>query len=133
MSVAFADTFYFLALLNPRDQHHQRAQELPTQRALNVVTTRAVLLEVADAFADPPTRAIAAEFLQALEDDPSVAVVPLGEQLYSDGLALYRERRDKSWSLTDCISFVVMRERGISDALTGDRHFEQGGFNILLK
>jgi len=99
---------------------------------LDIVTTRAVLLELGDAFADTATRAIAAEFLQALEDDAGVTIVSLDEQLYAGGLALYRDRPDKSWSLTDCISFVVMRNRGLTDALTGDRHFEQAGFTILL-
>jgi uncharacterized protein len=53
--------------------------------------------------------------------------------LFSAGLELFRSRRDKEWSLTDCMSFVVMRERGITDALTNDHHFEQAGFRILLK
>ena len=132
MSAVFADTFYFLALLNPRDQHHQLAHHIPARRVLDIVTTRAVLLELGDAFADTATRAIAAEFLQALEDDAGVTIVSLDEQLYAGGLALSRDRPDKSWSLTDCISFVVMRNRGLTDALTGDRHFEQAGFTILL-
>ena len=133
MSAVFADTFYFLALLNPRDRHHQRAHDIPTQRLLDVVTTRAVLLEVGDAFAGLATRAIAAEFLHSLEDDSRVTIVPLDARVYAHGLALYRDRPDKSWSLTDCISFVVMRDRGIAEALTGDHHFEQAGFSVLLK
>ena len=95
-------------------------------------TTRAVLLEVADAFAPPSTRMIAGEFLDALEADPSVTIVELTEALCHRGLALYRDRPDKGWSLTDCISFVVMDDRGLSDALTGDHHFAQAGFVPLL-
>ena len=133
MSAVFADTFHFLALLNPRDRCHRRAQQISTERALDIVTTRAVLLELGDAFAEPPTRVVAAEFLEALEDDPRATIVPLDQQLYADGLALYRDRPDKSWSLTDCISFLVMTGRNITEALTGDHHFEQAGFTILLK
>jgi predicted nucleic acid-binding protein len=55
------------------------------------------------------------------------------DDLYEAGIELYRARADKDWSLTDCISFVVMEERGIADALTGDRHFEQAGFQAMLK
>ena len=132
MSALFADTFYFLALLNPRDQHHQRACQIPTERPLHIVTTRAVLLEVADAFRAPGSRALAAELIDALEADPTVTIVPLEDALFTRGVALYRERTDKGWSLTDCISFLVMQDRRLSEALTGDRHFEQAGFTRLL-
>jgi hypothetical protein len=53
--------------------------------------------------------------------------------LFDARVALYGERMDKDWPLTDCISFVVMQREGITDALTGDRHFEQAGFVPLLK
>ena len=133
MSAVFADTFHFLAILNPSDRQHRRAIELSTQRPLTIVTTRAVLLEVAAAFAAPATRVVAAEYLRALETDPSVAIVSLDDRLYSRGLALYCDRPDKGWSLTDCISFVVMRDEGLTEALTGDRHFAQAGFVALLR
>jgi predicted nucleic acid-binding protein len=72
VKAVFADTFYFLAILNPRDRYHARAQGLSGPRPLRIVTTRAVLLEVADALADPSTRGIAAEIIRALEVDPNV-------------------------------------------------------------
>ena len=68
-----------------------------------------------------------------LRNDSLVTIVPADKRLYDSGIALYRDRPDKAWSLTDCISFVVMKERGISEALTGDHHFEQAGFVPLLK
>lgn len=74
-----------------------------------------------------------AEFLGALLSDPAVEIIPPSSGLFERGLRLFRERPDKGWSLTDCISFVVMEERGIRDALTGDHHFEQAGFAALLK
>jgi len=132
MSALFADTFYFLALLNPRDQHHLHACQIPAQRTLHIVTTRAVLLEVADAFRAQGSRALAVELLEALEADPTVTIVPLEDALFARGVALYRDRTDKAWSLTDCISFLVMQDHRLSEALTGDRHFEQAGFTRLL-
>ena len=132
MRDVFADTFHFLALLNPSDRQHDRATEIANEGDLEIFTTRAVLLEVADAFAHPSTRMIAAEFLDALAADVSVTILELTEALYHRGLALYRDRPDKSWSLSDCVSFVVMDDRGLSEALTGDHHFAQAGFIPLL-
>lgn len=73
------------------------------------------------------------EFIENLRDDPAVRIVPSGRRLAERGWDLYRRRLDKEWSLTDSISFVVMEDRGITDALTGDRHFEQAGFRALLR
>jgi len=71
--------------------------------------------------------------LAALRADPACTIVPPTQSLLDQGVELYNERPDKSWSLTDCISFVAMREYGATQALTGDRHFEQAGFTLLLK
>jgi len=60
-------------------------------------------------------------------------VIPASSELFEAGLELYRSRADKQWSMTDCISFVVMRREGITDALTADRRFEQAGFHVLLR
>ena len=72
------------------------------------------------------------KLLYALEHDPSVEVLPLSEALFRQGFGLYRQRLDKEWGLTDCISFMVMQERGITEALTADHHFRQAGFLALL-
>ena len=71
-------------------------------------------------------------FLDVLLDDPTVTIIPASHDLFREGLFLYSRRRDKDWPLTDCISFVVMEDEEIHDALTGDHHFEQAGFRILL-
>ena len=68
-----------------------------------------------------------------MEDDPYTEVVPETTDLFKEGLKLYSSRPDKGWSLTDCLSFVVMKERGILDALTSDHHFNQAGFHALLR
>jgi hypothetical protein len=97
-----------------------------------LVTTDWVLTEVADALSDPKNRAECVALIDDLRRSPSIEIEPASRKLFDIGWDLYRRRPDKDWSLTDCISFVVMQERGITDALTGDRHFEQAGFRALL-
>jgi predicted nucleic acid-binding protein len=75
----------------------------------------------------------ASGLLEALSNDEMIEIVPVGEELYRDGLRLYKDRIDKDWSLTHCISFLVMQNRRLTDALTTDRHFEQAGFRALLR
>lgn len=77
-------------------------------------------------------RAAFLRLVDNLKSNPLCLIVPASQLLFDQGLALYADRPDKEWSLTDCISFVVMREQGLSEALTGDRHFEQAGFRALL-
>ena len=70
---------------------------------------------------------------QRLRGNPGVTIVPANTEVFEQGVELYSRRPDKSWSLTDCISFVVMQRYGLTDALTGDHHFEQAGFRVLLR
>jgi len=133
MNTLFADTFYYLALLNRDDAAHARAVALSRQLRGDQVTTTWVLTEVADALAAPAQRGVFLALLKRLRDNPRVAIIPPTQDLFDRAVDLYADRPDKEWSLTDCVSFVVMRERGITEALTGDRHFEQAGFHILLK
>lgn len=134
MSTAvFADTHYYLALCNPRDVAHPRAVEASRQFTGSVVTSAWVIQELADGLAAPPARAGFLQLLESLEEDAATIIVQSDQSLWRKGLELYRSRRDKAWSLTDCISFEIMRERGITVALTGDHHFEQAGFAALLK
>lgn len=98
-----------------------------------LVTTRAVLLEIGNALAKLRYRQVAMELLNEIELDPQIEIIPLSESLYQQGLQLYRERRDKEWGITDCISFVVMDDLKLTTALTADIHFQQAGFQALLK
>lgn len=132
MSRVFADAFFYIALLNRRDAAHQRTVRVLANRDMEMVTTRAVLLEVADALTTPVSRGDCGAFLEDLEGQRGTSVHPLTDSLWRRGLELYRRRSDKEWSLTDCISFVVMKDESLTDALTGDHHFEQAGFNALL-
>ncbi len=133
MKPVFADSFYYLAVINADDAAHDRAVRLSDSLGGLVVTTAWVLTEVADALAAPEQRPGFLALLQTLRDDPEVTIVPPDERVFEAGIELYSRRPDKGWSLTDCISFVVMREQEITEALTGDHHFEQAGFMALLK
>jgi predicted nucleic acid-binding protein len=132
MNVIFADTFYFLALVNPRDAAHQKALDASERLPGPLVTTDWVLTEIADAFSHPKDRLKFLTLLDRLRGNPDMTIVPSSEELFQRGIDFYRRRPDKDWPLTDCISFVVMKDQGISEALTGDQHFQQAGFKALL-
>ena len=132
----FLDSAYPIALASVSDQHHVAAARISSElkaKPVRLVTTWAVLLEVGNALAKPPLRALGFELLTHFQMDPQIEIVPLDDVLCRRGLKLFRSRTDKAWSLTDCISFVVMRDRGLSHALTSDQHFEQAGFVALLR
>jgi hypothetical protein len=132
----FLDAAYAIALASTSDQHHAKAmalaEELERART-RLVTTHAVLLEIGNALAKRRYRAAAVDLLSSLDKDSTVDVVPLTPELYQRGFALYQSRMDKEWGLIDCVSFVVMNDRGLKEALTPDEHFEQAGFNALLR
>ena len=131
----FLDASYAIALASSTDRHHERAVELATRienENRSLVTTRAVVLEICNALSKLRYRTAAIALLDAIEGDPNIEVVTLSEGLYRRGLGLYRQHQDKEWGLIDCISFAVVRERSITDALTADDHFRQAGFRVLL-
>lgn len=132
----FLDTAYIYALVNTRDQWHEQA--LNWQRKLagerrKLITTELVLVEIADGLAAVKFRLQAARVLATLKSSAFVDIVPFSSHLLAAGFDLYCSRPDKDWGLTDCVSFVVMRERVLSEALTMDEHFQQAGFNALLR
>jgi len=134
-SELFLDASYAIALSSPRDQHHAQAVDLARKieaERTGLVTTRAVLLEIGNALARQRHRTAAVALLRALESDPGIEVVSLSDELYQRGRVLYDRHRDKEWGLTDCISFALMSERGVTEALTADDHFRQAGFRVLL-
>lgn len=133
MSASFADSFYYVALLNPRDAAHSRAKEVTSELSGRIVTTEWILVEVANILSPAARRASAVRLLDMLNSDRNVTIIRSGRSLFARGAERYRQRTDKDWSLTDCISFIVMEDRGLREALTGDHHFEQAGFIALLK
>jgi predicted nucleic acid-binding protein len=133
MKATFVDTFYYLALVNSDDSGRAKAMAASQNRQGRLVTTEWVMVEVADALADPVERPKFLAILDAIGSDASVSLVEADDALFRRAVELYRHRPDKEWSLTDCESFVVMDEQGIREALTADAHFEQAGFIALLK
>jgi len=133
MTVVFADTFYFLALLNSGDEAHAVARQFAVDKSARLLTTTWVLTELADGLAETRGRTIIVPLIRELERNPQAEVIPPESSLWQRAIELYDRRPDKGWSLTDCISFVTMKDRSINDALTGDHHFEQAGFRALLK
>ncbi len=131
MNACFADTYFFIALLFENDEAHEQAKAI--ELSGQIFTSAWVLTEVADALATPGRRERFLPLLKFLTDNPLVTIVPAEQGLFDRGVALYDQRPDKSWSLTDCISFIIMQDHGLRDALTGDHHFEQAGFNLLMK
>lgn len=133
MKPVFADTVYYLALVNPRDQHAPAATRFTAAFAGAFVTTAWVLTEVANALTHGVDRTLFNELYSELSNDRRVTIVPSAQDLFEQGIALFAKRPDKEWSLTDCISFIVMQEYGLTDALTADHHFAQAGFSVLLE
>ncbi|HEY3391092.1 MAG TPA: PIN domain-containing protein [Lacipirellulaceae bacterium] len=132
MNAVFADTFYFLALVNRKDNAHERRVAFSQASDQPVITTAWILLEVGDALRRGRDRAVFAAILMDLAGDPDTTVIPADQTLFDKGLDLFQARPDKEWSLTDCISFVVMQEQGLTKALTADHHFKQAGYILLL-
>jgi uncharacterized protein len=133
MNTFFADAYYFIARINHEDQYHQRVIEFSKTMRANLITTDWVLMEVADALAGSEVRNQARDYFLYLRSLPHCEVLEADRDLFDRALSLYHRHSDKDWSLTDCTSFTVMRDRGIKEALTGDKHFEQAGFVALLK
>jgi uncharacterized protein len=129
----FVDTFAFIAWLNSRDRDHERVKAIMNECTDSLLTTEWILVELADAFASPPGRETAARFLTAVREEEQFEIVPYDVEVFDAGFAMYAARTDKSWSLTDCISFAVMGNLGLTEALTADHHFEQAGFHAVFK
>jgi predicted nucleic acid-binding protein len=126
------DTQFVIALINPRDIDHGRAVHLAREhRHQSFLITDAVLLEIGNALART-RRKEAAEVIESFFRSDNMEVIRMTPDLFSRALDLYRRRWDKNWSLVDCVSFVVMQDRGSRRALTSDHHFIQAGFEAML-
>ena len=131
--MTFLDTGYFIALLNPRDELHHRAFAWSQFVEDNLLVTEHVLWETVNHYSLPSNRSKVHALLAQVRSDPAYEIVPASPGLFDAGVLLHAQSVDKEWSLTDCISFVVMRERVVHRALAYDRHFEQAGFEALLR
>jgi len=134
MRTVFADTGYWVALLNPRDQLHGKAQSVSASLGqTRIVTSEMVLDELLASLSAPPARATVISAVNSIVSNPNVEVVPQTSLQFREAFELYKTRTDKEWSLTDCASFNLMKERAITEALAHDEHFEQMGFVALLR
>ena len=133
MSRLFADTSYYAALLSERDQNHAQAVALSEAFHGQAITTDFVLVEAGNLLCRSADRSIFLRLLDTLGNDPQTTVIPATRGLFDLGCSLFASRMDKDWSLTDCVSFVVMQQQGLSEALTADHHFEQAGVVVLLR
>ena len=136
MKQVFADAAYWIALLNPKDQLHQRTKSVSSMLgATRTVTSEMVLAEVLNAFAERGNhlRRAVVSLVDQLQKNPNIDIVPQTSIQFNDALKLYRERQDKEWSLTDCTSILISKEKGIQEALAYDKHFAQAGITPLLR
>jgi predicted nucleic acid-binding protein len=129
----FIDTGYLLALVSPRDALHSRAQAWAAVVAEPLIVTEYVLWEMVNALSMPRDRPKAHAIIRQLRAAKDCEIIAASAQLLETGLHFHAQRADKEWSLTDCISFVVMQQRQFERALTPDHHFEQAGFEALLR
>lgn len=135
MPTVLVDTAAWIALVNTRDELHNRAaQTMAELRRRNValVTTEFVLLEVANALCTSAWRAKSVKLIDGFRSVPNLRIIPADTMLLAEGWELYRSRLDKEWSLTDCISIFILRKESIEQVFTSDHHFEQAGFVKLL-
>jgi predicted nucleic acid-binding protein len=128
----FADTAFYVAIINERDALHLAVREFSRQSRGHIVTTEYDLVELGNWFARSAHRNCFGYLIQQVFGDSKTTIVPAERSLLLEGVDLYVSRADKDWSLTDCVSFIVMRRFALTDALTDDHHFEQAGFNLLL-
>ena len=133
MNRVFLDTSFVVALVNEKDQHHRRATELADLfDGYPLTTTDSVLLEIGNALARN-FKERAAEIIADFLTSDEVEIVHLDADLLRRAFELYRTHKDKTWGMTDCVSFVIMQEHGITEALTNDKDFQQAGFTALMR
>ena len=127
----FVDTSFVLALINERDQYHKQAEALSFKFEESfLITTVAVLLEIGNALAKDFRREANA-VLRLLRGSTRVEVVQIDQRLFEKALEIYEKYDDKTWGLVDCVSFIVMGERGLTDVLTFDGDFSASGFTVI--
>jgi uncharacterized protein len=134
-NLVYVDAAGWIALVNRRDALHTQAVRIYKQRLqeqCKFITASVVLLEVGNWLSPAPLRGLAIDLLRRIEQSSLIEMVHVTPELYAKGWELYSNRLDKDWGMIDCISFVIMQERNLTEALTSDHHFEQAGFKVLL-
>lgn len=132
----FIDTSYLIAILEPTDDRHEKAKTVSQSLgSIQQITSEMVLTELLNAFCTRGKflRQMVLNVLEDLSSDPNIEIIPQSSELFEQACRYYKQRLDKEYSLTDCASMVIMRERGIDKVLTHDHHFQQEGFTALLR
>lgn len=136
MRKVFADTGYWIAILNPGDQLYQKARSITNSlMPLNIVTSEMIFTELLNAFSKQGImlRQATVSLIERSSNNPNIEVVSQTSELFKNALDLYNQRQDQAWSHTDCASFYIMQQKNILEALAYDKHFEQAGFIALLR
>ena len=135
MDKVFIDTAAWLALINKDDEFHKKAKDVRENLIKDktiLVTTNQVIIEVANSLSKSLFRESAIKLIESIEMSRNIRVIYVEQESYTRAWKTYKKMSDKAWSLTDCISFVVMEDEGVQKAFTTDHHFEQAGFIKLL-
>jgi hypothetical protein len=135
MKIIFADSFYWIALLSPKDTWHSRVIEWSQSSPdVSLVITDGIIDEIFAHFSKQGDilRGKVIELYQNILDEPNIQLIAYNQELRQAGIELYQKRSDKGYSLTDCISMIIMKKLNISEVLTNDKHFSQEGFTILF-
>jgi len=132
----FVDSFAWIAAINKSDNYHEislKTIETLLKKGLKLVTSNYVIVETINALSKAEFRKAVIEFVDKLEMSPSVEIIKITDEMYNNAWALYQQRMDKDWGITDCTSFEVMRMFNIKKAFTNDKHFEQAGYSLVVK
>lgn len=139
MNNYFADSGYWIALITPGDEFHSLATEYDTlleSQNDRIVTTQLVLNETLAprSGSSAGLRRAAIDLIDRITQDPRVSIIQQSPGQFDEAFAMFRTvANDKEWSITDCASFLLMQRLSITNALTGDHHFSQAGFTVLLR
>jgi len=135
MKAIFADTFYWIALLNPRDTWHSQVIKVSQELSNSPLVISDGIIDELFAYSSKRgdlLRLKVSELHKSFLKDPNMQIISYTPEIRQKAINLYEQRPDKGYSLVDCISMVIMKEMGISEVLTNDKHFTQEGFTILF-
>jgi len=130
--VVFLDTGYLIALIRKKDQFHAAAMESSELYSGPFLTTDLILVELANSLSKPLYRKTVVTVIEKIQTDSNTTVIPFDSEGMSRAFSLFKRRKDKTWGMVDCYSFVVMKKRRVKYALTFDEHFRQAGFETPL-
>ncbi len=132
----FVDSFAWIAAINKSDNYHKKSLKLFEEllkKQIKIFTTNYIIVETINSLSKTEFRKTVIEFVSKLEKSPSVQIVEITKEIFNNAWTLYQQRMDKDWGITDCTSFEVMKMFSISKAFTNDKHFEQAGYELLIK